>query len=278
MQRKELRRLVKEALGDRRVPLTPKQLDAQKAELARVGLPTKGAKKIKRHKGEPVAQLNVIEDEDEDKDNAAQACEQTFSGDRENFARNQRQNVRRFGAEALPTNNTERVRAGDQERAKVDQKTAVKRHGVTAFASAGNRAGAQTRSNIDATKASRRAGTNPAPRRARTQVNASITLQSDYKQQLRNAVLNYLNEVNARDGKRNTSKPMNRPTYRGTTNWDTGKTTPLKPTSPLWKKGAMKKHNADMDAVEAKRSVRAGKKKVRDFAEKNARRYEPPKT
>ena len=120
------------------------------------------------------------------------AREQTFSGDREKFGRNQRHNVRRFGLDAQPANNTERVRAGDQARAQVDQKTAVKRHGVTAFASAGNRAGAQTRSNIDATKASRRASTNPASRRARTQITASIELQSDYKQQLRNAVLEYL--------------------------------------------------------------------------------------
>tara|TARA_R100000963_G_scaffold10366_2_gene7473 strand:+ start:901 stop:1665 length:765 start_codon:yes stop_codon:yes gene_type:complete len=89
---------------------------------------------------------------------------------------------------------------------------------------------------------------------------------------IRNAVLNYLNEVNARDGKRNVAWPMNRPMFRGTTDWDTRKTTPLKRNSPLWKKGAMKKHNADMDAVMSKRAVRADKKKVRDFAEKNARR------
>ncbi len=93
-----------------------------------------------------------------------------------------------------------------------------------------------------------------------------------FKEQIRNAVLNYLNEVNARDGQRNTSLPMNRPTFRGTTNWDTGKTTPLKPNSPLWNEGAMDKHNADMDVVQAKRAVRADKRRVRAFAEKNARR------
>ena len=47
MQRKELRRLVKEAIGNRKVPLTPKQLADEEAELERVGLPTKNAKKIK---------------------------------------------------------------------------------------------------------------------------------------------------------------------------------------------------------------------------------------
>ena len=94
----------------------------------------------------------------------------------------------------------------------------------------------------------------------------------DFKEQIKKAVLNYLNEVNARDGQRNTSKPMNRPTHRGTTNWDTGKTTPLKPNSPLWKKGAMDKHNKAMDAVEATRAARADKKKVVDFAKENVRR------
>ena len=55
---------------------------------------------------------------------------------------------------------------------------------------------------------------------------------------------------------------MNRPKYSGTTDWDTGKTTPLKPSSPLWKKGAMDKHNKAMDDVERKRAARAAKKKV----------------
>lgn len=71
-------------------------------------------------------------------------------------------------------------------------------------------------------------------------------------------------EVNARDGKRNKALPMNRPMFRGTTNWDTGETTPLKGNSPLWKKGAMKKHNAAMDEVLRKRGVRAEKKEVMD--------------
>ena len=91
------------------------------------------------------------------------------------------------------------------------------------------------------------------------------------REQFRNAILNYLNEVNARDGIRNVSKPMNRPMHKGTTNWDTGETTPLKRSSPLWKKGAMDKHNADMDTVEAKRAVRADKKKVIDTLKKDAR-------
>ena len=63
---------------------------------------------------------------------------------------------------------------------------------------------------------------------------------------------------------RRLSAPMNRPRYGGTTDWDTGKTTPLKRSSPLWIKGAMKKHNKAMDAVEKKRATRAEKKKLKD--------------
>ena len=73
-----------------------------------------------------------------------------------------------------------------------------------------------------------------------------------------------IEEVNKRDGKRNVALPMNRPMFRGTTDWSTGKTTPLKRNSPLWKKGAMKKHEAAMDEVMRKRGVRADKKKVID--------------
>ena len=65
-------------------------------------------------------------------------------------------------------------------------------------------------------------------------------------------------------GRANADKvlPMNRPNFKGTTDWETGKTTPLKRSSPLWKKGAMDKHNKDADAVLAKRELRADKAKV----------------
>ena len=77
-------------------------------------------------------------------------------------------------------------------------------------------------------------------------------------------------KVNTKES-RATSKPMNRPTRSGTTDWETRKTTPLKPDSPLHQKGALDKHNKAMDDVERRRAARADKKKVVDTLKQDAR-------
>tara|TARA_R110002110_G_scaffold33593_6_gene115094 strand:+ start:192 stop:653 length:462 start_codon:yes stop_codon:yes gene_type:complete len=56
--------------------------------------------------------------------------------------------------------------------------------------------------------------------------------------------------------------PMNRPNFKGTTDWTTGKTTPLKRNSPLLKRGALAKHNKKMDKVLTKRAARAAGTKM----------------
>tara|TARA_R110002051_G_scaffold72145_1_gene130478 strand:+ start:3769 stop:4107 length:339 start_codon:yes stop_codon:yes gene_type:complete len=65
-------------------------------------------------------------------------------------------------------------------------------------------------------------------------------------------------------GRANADKalPMNRPNFKGTTDWTTGETTELKRNSPLLKRGALDKHNEKMDKVLAKRELRAGKARV----------------